>query len=316
MIKMTNVLITGGTGFIGSHLVDRLLEQGDTVIVIDDFSSGKEKNLAHHRGNPRLKVHNKSICDEDILDLFKEVEVVYHVAAMPRVQYSIEHPQKTNEVNIHGTLNVLEMCRKAGVKRVVYSASSSSYGDQDEMPLIETMAQNPMSPYALEKLVGEYYCSLYHSIHGINTVSLRYFNVYGPRQDPSGGYACLIPKSIQLVEDGKSPEIYGDGEQTRDFIFVKDVVEANILVAKTENKKAFGQVFNIGSGNKLSVNFVVKSVIGNRDIKPKHGPPVIEPRDSLADISKAKNILGWTPKYTFEQGLKETVESGLPNVDM
>ena len=306
--KRKKIIVTGGAGFIGSHLVDRLLELGNEVIVIDDFSLGKKENLAHQKDNPDLKVYNKSICDKDILDLFKGIEIVFHVAAIPRVQYSIKYPKETNKANIYGTLNVLEACRKACVKRVVYSASSSAYGDQEKLPLIETMSPNPMSPYALQKWVGEYYCKLYYLTHGIETISLRYFNVYGHRQDPSGGHACLIPKSINLVLEGKSPVIYGDGEQTRDFSFVKDVVEANILAATTKNKEAFGNIFNIGNGNNLSVNFVVKSIIQGKDIKPEHTDPVIEPRDTLADISKAKKILGWEPKYIFEQGLKEEIE--------
>jgi UDP-glucose 4-epimerase len=307
-IKGKKVIVTGGAGFIGSHLVDKLLELGNEVIVIDDFSLGKKENLVHQKDNPNLKIYNKSICDKDIQDLFKGVAIVFHVAAIPRVQYSIKNPKETNKANVYGTLNILEACRKAGVKRVVYSASSSAYGDQDKLPLIETMAPNPMSPYALQKLVGEYYCKLYYLVHGIETISLRYFNVFGPRQDPSGGYACLIPKSINLVLEGKSPVIYGDGEQTRDFTYVKDVVEANILAATTQNKEAFGEIFNIGNGNNLSVNFVVKSIIGDKSITPEHTDPVIEPRDTLADISKTKVILLWQPKYIFEQGIKETIE--------
>lgn len=308
MIEGKKVLVTGGAGFIGSHLVDKLLELGNEVIVIDDFSSGKKENLANQEDNPKLQVHNKNICDKEIYDLFEGVEIVFHVAAIPRVQYSIKYPEETNKANVEGTLNVLEACRKAGVKKVVYSASSSAYGDQDKLPLVETMAPNPMSPYALQKLVGEYYCKLYYLIHGIETVSLRYFNVYGPRQDPSGGYACLIPRSINLTLEGKSPVIYGDGEQTRDFTYVKDIVEANILAAVTENKEAFGKVFNVGNGKNLSVNFVVKSIIGDKDIKPEHTDPVVEPRDTLADTSKTKENINWEPKYTFEQGIKETIE--------
>ena len=188
-------LVTGGAGFIGSHLVDELLKQDNQVIVIDDLSSGKESNLPE---NNNLEFYNKNICDEDIGSLFKNVDVVFHLAAIPRVQYSIKYPKETNKANIEGTLNILECCRKNNVKRVVYSASSSAYGNQDSLPLIETMSPNPMSPYALQKLVGEYYCNLYYLIHKIETISLRYFNVFGPRQDPSGGYACLIPKSIKI----------------------------------------------------------------------------------------------------------------------
>ena len=301
-------LVTGGAGFIGSHLVDRLLKLGHEVIVIDDFSSGKKENLEHHKNNSNLKIFAKNICDKNIEDLFKNVLVVFHVAAIPRVQFSIEFPEKTNEANVTGILNVLELAKKAGVKRFVYSASSSAYGNQEKLLLIESMNPNPMSPYALQKLVGEYYCKLYNLLFGIETISLRYFNVYGSRQDPSGGYACLIPKSINLALQEKSPEIYGDGEQTRDFTYVKDVVEANILAATTNNEKSFGEIFNVGNNNNLSVNQVVKIIIGDRNIKPKYKPPVVEPKNTLADISKIKNFLGWTPKFNFEEGVKEKID--------
>ena len=300
------VLVTGGAGFIGSHLVDRLLNLGHEVIVIDNLSSGKRENIRHHEGNGRFVFYEKDICD-NIDEFFEGVEVVFHVAAIPRVQYSIQYPVKTNDSNINGTLNVLEACKKNKVKRVVYSASSSAYGDQKELPLIETMSPNPMSPYALQKLVGEYYCKLYYLIHKIETVCLRYFNVFGPRQDPSGGYACLIPGSINRVLNSKSPEIYGDGEQTRDFTFVKDVVEANILAGFSENKEIFGQIFNIGNGKNRSVNEVIRAIINGKDIKPIYKDPVIEPRDTLADISKSLNILGWKPKYDFEEAIRETI---------
>lgn len=300
-------LVTGGAGFIGSHLVDRLLQLGYEVIVIDDLSSGKRENLENHKNNPNLKIFVKNICDKDITGLFQNVGIVFHLAAIPRVQFSIEFPEETNKTNIIGTLNILENAKKADVKRFVYSASSSAYGDQDRLPLTETMNPNPMSPYALQKLVGEYYCQLYNLLFGLETISLRYFNVYGPRQNPSGGYACLIPKSISLVLNGKSPEIYGDGNQTRDFTYVKDVVEANLLAATTNNKKAFGQIFNVGNNNNLSVNDVVKIIIGNKAIKIDYKPSVVEPKETLADITKIKEMLGWQPKYNFEEGVKETM---------
>jgi nucleoside-diphosphate-sugar epimerase len=300
-------LVTGGAGFIGSHLVDKLLQSGHEVIIIDDFSSGKKENLEHHKNNPDLKIITKSICDKDISGLFKGVSVVFHVAAIPRVQFSIDFPEKTNEANINGTLNILEMAKKAGVKRFIYSASSSAYGNQDKLPFIESMNPNPMSPYGLQKLAGEYYCKLYNLLFGMETICLRYFNVFGPRQDPSGGYACLIPKSINLALNGKSPEIYGEGEQTRDFTYVKDVVEANILAAATNNEKAFGQTFNVGNSNNVSVNQVVKLIIDNRKIEPEYKPPVIEPKNTLADISKIKEILKWQPKFDFEKGIQETM---------
>lgn len=307
-MNKTRCLVTGGAGFIGSHLIDRLLELGYEVIVIDDFSLGKRENLEYHKNNPNLKIFTKDIRDKDIEELFKDVSIVFHLAAIPLVQFSIEFPEKTNDINVNGMLNVLETARKAGVKRFVYSASCSAYGDQEKLPLIETMSPNPMSPYALQKLVGEYYCKLYNLLFGMETVCLRYFNVFGPRHDPSGGYACLIPKSINLVLQGKNPEIYGDGENTRDFVYVKDVVNANILAATTSEEKTFGQVFNIGSGNNFSVNNVVKTIIGNESIKPEYKASVIEPKDTLADISKARTVLKWNPKFSFEKGIEETID--------
>lgn len=301
-------IVTGGAGFIGSHLTDALINKGHDVIVIDDLSSGKLKNIETHKDNPKFQFHQKNLVNDDITELFEGVDIVFHVAAIPRVQYSIEFPKETNNANITGTLNVLDACVKKGVKRVVYSASSSAYGDQDKLPLIETMNPNPMSPYALQKLVGEYYCNLYYLIHKLETISLRYFNVFGPRQDSSGGYACLIPKTINLVLKGISPEIYGDGENTRDFTYVKDVVNANIMASVTENKQAFGEIFNLGNGDNKSVNMVVKTIIGDKDIKPDYKPPVIEPKDTRASLEKIKNILGWSPNYSFEKGINETIE--------
>jgi UDP-glucose 4-epimerase len=301
-------LVTGGAGFIGSHLVDRLLALGNEVVVIDDFSSGTKKNLAHQKGNSHLKIVNKSICDKNISVLFKNIDAVFHVAAVPRVQYSIKFPEKSNKANIEGTLNVLEAARKAGVKRFIYSASSSAYGEQKSLPLRETMTPNPLSPYALQKFTGEQYCKLYHLINGLETISLRYFNVYGPRQDFDSGYSCLIPKSINHVLSGTRPEIFGDGKHTRDFTYVKDIVQANVLAATTKNKKAFGEVFNVGFGRNISVNDVMKTIIGSRKIKPVYKASVMEPKDTLADNKKIRTLLGWAPKYTFETGIKETIE--------
>jgi len=302
-------IVTGGAGFIGSHLVDKLLEENNKVIVIDNFSGGKKENLEHHSNNKNLKIYKKDICDENIKDLFEGVNTVYHLAAQPRVQYSIDNPKSTNKTNIEGTLNLLEICKEKEIKRFVYSASSSAYGDQKTLPLTESMVPNPMSPYALQKLTGEYYSHLYNLIHGMETISLRYFNVFGPRQDPEGGYACLIPKSIKLTLENKEPQIYGDGNQTRDFTFVEDVVNANIIAGKTTNKEAFGKVFNIGNSINLSVNKVIKLIIGNKNIKPKHLPPVIEPKNTLADTYLAKTILKWQPNYTFEEAIKKTIKS-------
>jgi len=298
--------VTGGAGFIGSNLVDRLLKDGHEVVVIDDLSSGKTENLPENRN---LKFIKKSICD----NISKDVDgctAVFHLAANPQVQYSIQNPIETNNVNLGGTLNVLDACVKKGVKRFVFSSSCSVYGDQDRLPYIETMKPNPLSPYALHKLTGEHYCRLFRIIHNMETVSLRYFNVYGPRQNPAGNYACLVPKVITLFHSGKPPLINGDGNQTRDFIFVEDVVEANILAATTRNAAAFGEIFNVGEGIHRSVNEVVSTIkrISGSSIEPIHGPPVIEPRNALADVTKSAKILGWKPRMSFEEGLKKTHE--------
>lgn len=302
-------LVTGGSGFIGSHLVDGLLELGHSVAVLDDFSLGKEENLAHHKSKKNLKVCKKSIV-ENLSPFFEEhqFQAIFHLAALPRVQFSIKNPKETHEANVNGTLNLLVAAKDAGVKRFVFSSSSSIYGDQEKLPLTEDMTPNPMSPYALHKLVGEYYCRLFYKIYGLETVSLRYFNVYGPRQNPAGDYACLIPKFIQLIQEGKIPTINGDGKQTRDFTYVTDVVNANILAATTKNNACFSEALNIGGGKNISVNEVTSQIIAlsKKKIVPKHGLAVIEPKHTLADVAKASLLLKWQPKVDFEEGLKQT----------
>jgi UDP-glucose 4-epimerase len=305
-------LVTGGAGFIGSNLVDELLMQKKEVLVIDDFSSGKQENLAQHKADNKLKIFKRSVCDnlEDIASEY-QIDAVFHLAALPRVQFSIKEPIKTHNVNVNGTLNLLNLCKNHNVKRFVFSSSSSIYGDQDKMPLNEKMQPNPMSPYALHKLIGENYCKMFNFLYGIETVSLRYFNVYGPRQDASGEYSCLIPKFIQHASKGKQPVINGDGRQTRDFIYISNVVSANICAATTQNKECLGSAFNIGSGRNISVNEVTDEIIklSKRGIKPIYGPSVIEPKNSLADISKAKNLLGFSlDENSFEKGIKKTYE--------
>ena len=302
-------IVTGGAGFIGSHLVLRLLSEGSRVTVIDDLSSGKKENLEGAPGDGHLRFLHRSILDDGLEEIFRGADAVFHVAAVPRVQFSIQFPEISNRANIEGTLKVLEAARKAGVRRVVCSSSSSVYGNQDRLPLEETMTPNPMSPYALQKLAGEYYCRLYHAIHGLETISLRYFNVYGPKQDPTGGYANLIPRSIHRVLRGESPVIFGDGSQTRDFTFVEDVVEANILAAGTNAGEAFGEAMNIGGGKNLSVNEVVEAIAHGTGIRPEYQPPVLEPKDTLADIRKAFRILGWAPKTGFSEGISQTIHS-------
>ncbi len=303
------VLVTGGAGFIGSNLVEKLLELQHRVIVVDDFSLGKEENLPR---NNNLLIHKKSIGDPNLFSLIKNesIETIFHLAALPRVQFSIQHPQETHEANVNGTLNLLQICKDLGIKRFIFSSSSAIYGDQDTLPLVEEMKPNPMSPYALHKLIGEHYCKLYNLLYRLETISLRYFNVYGRRQNPEGNYANLIPRSIMLFQKNQSPTIFGDGNQTRDFTFVSDVVEANILAASAHNSACFGEVFNIGSGRNISVNQVIHEIkkVSKSEKDPVYALPVVEPRDTLADISKAKKLLAWEPKVPFEKGLEETYQ--------
>ena len=307
--KYMKCLVTGGAGFIGSHLVDRLLKEGHDVVVIDDFSIGKEENLANHKGNRQLSVYRRSVCD-NLTDLFMtgKFDVVFHLAAIASVQFSIQEPIKTHEVNVNGSLNLLNCCKKFNVKRFVFSSSASVYGDQDSLPLHEDTKPSPLCPYALHKLIIENYCKLFHKLYGIETICLRYFNVYGSRQDPGGAYALLIPKFISLVNKNEIPIINGDGEQTRDFVYVDDVVNAIVAAGNTHSKECFGQAFNIGSGKSISVNEVANKIIelSSKNITPRHGPALIEVKNSLPDISKAKTLLCWEPKVSFEQGLKET----------
>ncbi len=307
---MKTAMVTGGAGFIGSHLVDRLLESGYKVRAIDDLSLGKEENLMQHKDNKNFSFYKKSICD-DTEELFDDVDVVFHLAALPKVQFSITEPVKTNYVNIYGTLNLLEICKKKNAKRFIFSASSSAYGSQRELPLVETMKPNPISPYGLQKLTSEGYCRLYHLIHRLKTISLRYFNVYGPRQNPHGDYAAVIPKFIDMINQDKQPVINNDGEQTRDFTFIDDVVDANILAANTDEERCFGETINIGGGQGFPIvglfNWIKE--LSGKNIEPIYNPGVIEPRYTLASIDKAENLLGWHPRTLFKDGLEKTYKS-------
>jgi UDP-glucose 4-epimerase len=279
------------------------------VVVLDDFSLGRKENLSPHKSNMNLMIYRKSICD-DLSDLFEleKIGAVIHTAALPRVQFSIKLPWETHQVNVNGTLNLLEHCRRFGVPRFVFSSSSSIYGPQEKLPVTESLIPNPISPYAVQKLVGEQYCRLYHQLYGLETVCLRYFNVFGPRQNPNGDYAGLIPKFIKLIEEGKRPTINGDGEQTRDFTYVSGVVEANLLATGTDDPECFGQVFNVGSGQDISVNAVTRELLklSGSELEPVYGPALLEPRNSLADVSKIRKLLGWEANVPFETGIKIT----------
>ncbi len=289
------VIVTGGAGFIGSHVTDALIERGFEVHVIDNLSAGKKENV-----NSKAVLHVVDIRNlKDITPIIKGADYVFHLAAVPRVQYSIENPEETHDINVNGTLNVLLAARNGGVRRVIYSASSSAYGDQKTMPLHEKMLASPKSPYGLQKYIGELYCKLFSEIYELETVALRYFNVYGPRFNPEGAYALVIGKFITQRKAGQAMTITGDGKQTRDFTHVHDVVRANILAMKSY-KAGHGEVINIGAGQNISMNNLAKLIGG----PVKHIAPRLEPKHTLADHSLAKKLLNWTPKVQIEEGIK------------
>jgi nucleoside-diphosphate-sugar epimerase len=297
-------VVTGGAGFVGSHIVRELLVQGYDVHVIDNYAGGKfperiSKDATYHDGD---------ILDKELLkEAFHGASFVFHCAALPRVQYSLEHPEETHKVNVDGTLAVLVEAKNAGVSRIVYSASSSAYGDQEHMPLTEDMESHPQSPYALQKYAGELYCRLFSEVYELETVCLRYFNVYGPHADPNGPYALVVAKFIKQRLEGLPLTIVGDGKNTRDYTHVQDIVHANILAA-TSSLVGKGDVLNIGGGRNLSVNEVAEAVGGETVFVEAR----MEPKDTLADTSKAKQLIGWEPTISFEQGVEELKkEAGL-----
>ena len=286
-------LVIGGAGFIGSNLVDSLIDLNHEVIILDNLSTGKEENI---NSNARF-LH----CDIKDLELikpyFKNVDYVFHLAARARVQPSIQDPIRAHNDNVNGTLNVLWAAKEAKVKKVIFSSSSSVYGE-NYLPLLETYHAHPQSPYALQKYIGEMYCKMFRNLYGLNSVILRYFNVYGPRQVEEGAYALVIAKFMKQTREGLPMTITGDGTHTRDFTHVSDVVKANILAMESE--LAEGEVINIGGGNNVSVN-EISNLIGG---KKKYIDSRLEPSDTLANITKAKDILGWEPKVNIKQGIE------------
>ncbi|MDO8425103.1 MAG: NAD-dependent epimerase/dehydratase family protein [bacterium] len=295
---MSLYVVTGGAGFIGSHLVEALLHEGHRVRIIDNFSTGKRERIP---GNADVDVVEQDLRDFDaVRSALRGADGVFHLAALPSVQYSIEHPRETNAANITATVHVLEAARDAGVRRVVYSASSSAYGDQPSPQLREDMKPNPMSPYGLQKYVGEEYCKVFSLCHGIQTVSLRYFNVYGPRMADEGAYVTVIAIFLRQRKAGEVLTITGDGTQTRDFTHVRDVVRANMLTMVSP-KVGKGEVMNIGAGNNRSVNDVARAVGGPVTYLPAR----IEPHDTLADITRAQELIGWVPTVAFVDGIRE-----------
>jgi len=295
--KKEKAVVTGGAGFIGSHITDALIEHGYEVHVIDDLSGGKKENV-----NKKAKFHATDIRDTDALrKIMKGASYVFHCAALPRVQRSIEFPELTNDVNINGTLSALLAARDAKVKRFVYSASSSAYGDQKTMPLHEGLLPNPKSPYGLQKYVGEHYAKVFADVYGLQTVSLRYFSVYGPRFSLTDGpYTLVIGKFLQQKQNGLPLTITGDGRQTRDFTHISDVVKANLLAIKSK-KVGRGEVINIGAGNNVSIKHLAALVGGPVEFVEAR----LEPKHTKADNRKAKELLGWEQKISLEEGLKQ-----------
>ncbi|MDI9615761.1 MAG: SDR family oxidoreductase [Methanothrix sp.] len=301
------IVVTGGAGFIGSNIARALCEEND-VTVIDNMSTGRRANLCGLEERIRLVE-----CDINDIKMLKEefesVDYVLHQAALPSVQRSIMDPMTTNRSNVDGTLAVLVAARDCGVNRVVFASSSAVYGDSPELPKRESSVPRPMSPYAVTKLVGEHYCRVFHEIYGLECVSLRYFNVFGPGQDPASEYAAVIPKFIDAVLSGSQPVVYGDGEQTRDFVYVKDVVRANILACISP--RASGLAINIGTGYATSLNRLLDAIrkILKREIRPIYTEPRPgDVRNSVADITLAREVLGYVPEYRLEDGLREMLE--------
>lgn len=301
-------LVTGGAGFIGSHIVDALVKNGDKVKVIDDFSSGARENL--QGAIDKIELIEDDIRDKAVVgSLMQGIDYVLHQAALRSVPKSLGNPELYNDVNINGTLNILTAARDAKVKRVVFASSSSIYGETDKLPEKEDFLPLLISPYALTKLAGEYYCRIFSQIYGLETASLRYFNVFGPRQSLENEYAVVIPKFITCMLKDEEPPIHGDGKQTRDFTYVENVVHANIKAATAPGIKC--EVFNIACGKAFSVLDIVKYVnkILKKDIKPKLGPiRQGDVKHTLADISKARKLIKFEPKVGFEEGLMKTVQ--------
>lgn len=290
------VVVTGGAGFIGSHLAKRLLSEGYEVHVIDNFSNGKRENLPE--GIFLTEADISSL--EEIIPVIENSKYVFHIAALPRIGYSIENPIKTFKSNVDGTVSVLEACRLCGVSKVIYSSSSSIYGDQDEIVLHEEMVPRPQSPYAIQKLQGEDWGRMYNDKYGLNFVSVRYFNVYGSNMDPDGKHALLIPKFSKLMKEGKKLPITGDGSQLRDFTHVNDIIEGTVLAAYS-NDTGNADVYNLGYGKGRSIKEVALMFGGEIEYIPRRD----EPKITWADNSKAKRVLNWSPKISLEEGIQE-----------
>ena len=302
-------LVTGGAGFIGSHIAAALASRGARVRVIDDLSTGHPENLDEIGGD--VDFVRGSLNDAGSLRRALEgVELVFHEAAIPSVPRSVENPRETHDACVNATFSLLLAAKESGVRRVVYAASSSAYGDQPTLPKVETMSPDPLSPYAAAKLVGEYYCQVFTRAYGLETVALRYFNIFGPRQDPSSQYSGVISRFIAALSGGTVPVIYGDGEQTRDFTYVSNAVDANLLAA--ESARAVGHVINVANGRQTSLNellSILKGITGRGELETDYREPRAgDVRHSLADITRARDLLGYEPRVGMEEGLQKTID--------
>jgi UDP-N-acetylglucosamine 4-epimerase len=318
LLQNKKILITGGAGFIGSNLIERFLAQDNFIVCLDNFATGKKENL-----EPFIENQNFKLIDGDIRDIsdcqkaVAGVDVVLHQAALGSVPRSIKDPVTTNDVNIGGFVNMLTATKDAGIKRFVYAASSSTYGDHPTLPKIEDRIGKPLSPYAITKYVNELYAEIFSRLYGIETIGLRYFNVFGRRQDPNGAYAAAIPKFIKLLINHESPVIFGDGEQSRDFTYIDNVIQMNELAASTTNPESVNTVYNVAFGEATTVNYLVEVLKNNLSkfdpeiakVKPIHGDLRLgDILHSLASIDKAKNLLGYEPKYSIKDGLEEAID--------
>jgi nucleoside-diphosphate-sugar epimerase len=302
-------VVTGGAGFIGSHIAEALARDGLRVRVLDDLSTGHRENLDEIKGD--VEFIQGSVADEKLLHkVLEDVEIVFHEAAIPSVPRSVENPRQSHVASVDGTFTMLLAARDRGVRRFIYAASSSAYGDQPTLPKIETMLPDPLSPYAVAKLVGEYYCQVFSRVYRLETISLRYFNVFGPRQDPSSQYSGVVSRFISALLNKQRPVIFGDGEQSRDFTYIANVVSANLKAANAQS--GFGSILNVANGERISLNQLLeelKTITGNHDAVAEYKEPRVgDVRHSLADISRARELLGYEPIVWLREGLGKTID--------
>src|ERR1044071_2578389 len=303
------VVVTGGAGFIGSHIAETAAASGAKVRIIDDLSTGHRENVEELSGD--IEFIEGSVADLELINrALKDAEVVFHEAAIPSVPRSVENPEQSHIASVDGTFHLLQAARQQNVRRVVYAASSSAYGDQPTLPKVEDMAPDPLSPYAVAKLVGEYYCQVFTRFYGLETVSLRYFNVFGPRQDPGSQYSGVVSRFISALLSGERPVIYGDGEQSRDFTYIDNVVGANLRAATSAD--AAGKVINVANGERITLNELLdelKDLTGKQDVTAEYlEPRVGDLRNSLADISLAPQLLGYESKVDLREGLQRNID--------